>query len=595
MTVETVDVVGLFNQAWVELYCPPVRLTLEEPKKESNKEAKFSAVNGTVHLKPDIVPLGCDPDQYLLWYFRHELAHVHHCPYDIRTAYSLESSAHEIAADWDLAYLATHLFCDIQVDLSYLPRRFGELPYHTRVIGRQLRTVAEQIMYEIYSRVYPVFKSGHSDLTEAAKEILTVSMLDRTWHNKVQMIAHILSRLSSRSSKGLSGRELQKYIQKSPLLVREDFLHSSLEMFTDTYGSISDERAAKEFYNQWIKPRLSGNEAERIRKMIRQKLKAGKGGAERKDSPTHDIPKELYELGKSTPKKEPTSIGPLTGDLVGNEPRLPTSLSKPYEKVRLEIINEILWRRYWFRSRAERTIIQYLAESRKRRPVWAVMKYPDEWYIEDEIEALDIETSLDEGPLIPEVTTVKWVEEPTPHGQSMISGFVPSAITILDASRSMSNVPNEAAISAFIAYLSARKAGGQTSTITFSTRYISAQWDAPEEMKELALSVRFGEYTVFPAYEVSRLVQENRGPCFVLIITDGGWQNVEEAVPILEKISDSGHKIVIFLLKGGEYPDRIEIIKRTPDLRLYRITEPEVDLQGLVLSESMKTYQTFLT
>jgi len=113
-------------------------------------------------------------------------------------------------------------------------------------------------------------------------------------------------------------------------------------------------------------------------------------------------------------------------------------------------------------------------------------------------------------------------------------------------------------------------------------------------MKELNLSMAFDEFTVFPVPELLRLVQDNRGPCFVIIITDGGWQNVDEAVPILERVADSGHKIIIFLIKGGEYADRIEHIKRTPDLRIYKVTEPENDLQGIVLSESMKAYISFL-
>ncbi|MCW4019863.1 MAG: VWA domain-containing protein, partial [Candidatus Bathyarchaeota archaeon] len=307
------------------------------------------------------------------------------------------------------------------------------------------------------------------------------------------------------------------------------------------------------------------------------------------------IKKDIHKLKKSSSSQEAVSGKAPFRDMFGVEPRLPTSMSKPYGKVKSKIVDEILWRSYWYKSRAQQTIIHYLAESQRRRPVWSVMQYPDEWYIEDEIEDLDIETSLDEGPLIPGVTTLKWVEEPTPHGQSLASGFVPSAITVLDASLSMFNVRSEAAVAAFIAYLSARRAGGQTSTMTFSTRYVVADWQSPEEMKELALSMDFGEYTVFPSYEVLRLVSENRGPCFVVIITDGGWQNVEEVVPVLEKIADSGHKIVIFLLKGGEYPDRIEFIKRAPDLRIYKITEPETDLRGLVLSESMKTYKTYLT
>jgi len=69
MKTETVDVLRLFNQAWSELYCPPVKLSIIEKKKKSDYEAKFAVVDGTVYLKPDIVPRGADPEKYLLCIF----------------------------------------------------------------------------------------------------------------------------------------------------------------------------------------------------------------------------------------------------------------------------------------------------------------------------------------------------------------------------------------------------------------------------------------------------------------------------------------------------------------------------------------------
>jgi hypothetical protein len=592
MKEQEIDIPRLFNQAWTELYCPPVRLTLKE---KSESEAKFSAVNGAVYLRPDIVPQGADPDEYLLWFFRHELSHVHHCPYDIKTAYSLEQAAYEIVQDWDLAYLAAHIFSDVQVDINYLPRRFGELPYFVRFVGKKQHFLIEQIMQEIYLWVYPSVRSENREIAETAKEILIISSLERTWHTKVQMIAHILNRLVSRNSKLLSGKNVEKFVKADPILVREDFLHSSVDRFTDTFGSISEEAAAKSFFKQWMQPRLSDEEMEKIKELIDEKLKTSMGKEGKQETGKEEAFVDKRYQGRPALRDSTISDKPPSIDMFGNEPRLSTSVSKPYEKIRSETLDNTLWKRYWYKSRAQHTIIQYLSASRSRRPVWAVMRYPDEWYIEDEIEDLDIETSMDEGPLIPEVTTLKWVEEPTPHGQSIASGYVPSAVVVLDVSLSMDKARNEAAVAAFMAYLSARRAGGQTATIAFSTGYVSADWDAPEEMKELSLAMEFGEFTIFPTPEVSRLVSANIGPCFVVIITDGGWQNVEEAVPALERIADSGHKLVIFLVKGREYLDRIELIKRTPDIRFYKITDPEVDLQGLILSESMKTYKTFLS
>jgi len=593
METRSVDVLKLFNQAWSELYCPPVKLSIAEENKKSDYEAKFAVVDGKVHLKPNIVPRGVDPEKYLLWYFRHQLAHVHHCPYDIRTAYNLERAAYTAVRDWNLAYLATQIFSDVQVDLHYLPQRFGDLPYHTRIIGGEASTLSEKIMKAVYLCINPTVRMINESLTEAAREIVLVSSLHRPWRVKVQMIASILQRLKSRSSRELSDKEIKKSIRENPISVREDFLQSTIEGFSETYGSIISEEAAKEFYEQWIKPRLPNNEKEKIKEILKMGVKKEKESRKLEKSKSEGESPDRNEGEKGRRIQNLTSSS-LTGDSQG-EPYLSTSLSKPYRKIGSKNLEEILWKRYWFKSRAQRAVMQYLAESRRRRPVWAIMRYPDEWYIEDDIEDLDVEASLDEGPLIPEVTTLRWVEEPTPHGQSFTSGFVPSAIIVLDASRSMSGVHNEAAVAAFIAYLSAHRSGGNTATVTFSTGFAAAEWGFPEEMKELTLSMVFDEFTIFPSYEIQRLISERRDPCFIVIITDGGWQNVEEAVPFLRKISDSGHKIVIFLIKGGEYPDRIELIKSTPRLKIINVVNPEEDLNGLVISETMKVYKSFVT
>jgi len=566
-----------------------VRLSLSGEDRGHDEESKFTAVNGTIYLKPDIVPKGADPEKYLLWYFRHQLSHVHHCPYDIRTAYNLQRAAYEQVRDWGIAYLATQIFSDIQVDLYYLPRRFGELPYHTRIIGKGPSTLAEEIMNSIYLCVNPAVKIPDETLAKTAREILLISSLDRPWQTKVQMIASVLQRLRGRS-RAFSKKEIERSIRRNPLNVREDFQRSTIEGFFETYGSITDEKAAKEFYEHWIKPRLPSGEEKRAREALKLKMhrKKGEHGG-LKDEKTD------MKATKAMGDRQRTGGGyDLAVDLM-DEPRLPTSMSKPYKKLRLKNLSEIMWKRYWFKSRAQRAIIHYLAESRRRRPVWSVIRYPDEWYIEDEIEDLDVETSLDEGPIIPEVTTLKWVEEPTPHGQSISSGFVPSTITVLDVSRSMGGVHNEAAVAAFIAHQSAWRSGGRTAVVTFSTGYVSADWEAPEETKELALSMSFDEFTIFPSFEVQRLASENKGPCFIVVITDGGWQNVEEAVPSLKRISESGHSVIIFLIKGGEYHDRVELIKRTPNLRIRNVVNPEADLHGLVLSESMRVYGRFVT
>ncbi len=592
------ELIKIFNQAWVELHCPPARLVIDfgKNKDDSRKSAGFFATNGEIYIKPDIIPRGCDPNEYLLWYFRHELSHVHYCPYDLRTAYSLERAAYNIVGDWDLAYLATHLFADLQININYLPRRFGDIPYFMKILRNKYSSLLEYLLQEVYLQVNPIVKSSNKTLENISKELLAVTWLDKPWHSKVQMIALILAKLRTIYPHLFSGKKIEKCLRRNILIVREDFLPNSLEAFEKIFGGVSHHSDAKKFFKQWIEPRLPSEEKEKIRKMLKsnvEKLKGKSRGSRKGGEETKTSGRGGAQEGKERYKgisEKPHSEGYLAG-----EPELPSSLSKPYKKIPSNIFNEAFWRRYWYKSRAERVLIHYLSENPHRKPVWAVMKYPDDWYIEDDIEELDIDVSLDEGPLIPEITTLKWIEEPMFHGQSLVTGFVPSEITVLDASLSMSKIHEEAAVAAFIAYISARKAGGRTSTLTFSTKYVSADWDSPEELKELVLSMAFDEYTVFPIYEIKKLISKNIGNCFVIVITDGGWQNINEAVPMLEEIAEAGHKIVIFLLPGGKYPDRIEFMKKSPHLKIYNINKPERDLQNLVLSESIKVYRTFLT
>ncbi|MEM2341076.1 MAG: VWA domain-containing protein [Candidatus Bathyarchaeia archaeon] len=588
------DVIKAFNQAWLDLHCPPVRLLIDE---KEDKSAAFFAINGEVHINPNIIPKGCDPYKYLLWYFRHELAHIHHCPYDLRTAYSLEKAAYDIVGDWDLAYLATHLFADLQININYLPRRFEELPYFMRVVGHRSSTLLEYLLQEVYIQVNPIRKSSNKTLENVAKELLAVTLLDKPWHTKVQMIAIIFSKLRTIHPGLFSERRMGKYLREDMLWVREDFLPSSMRAFEEILGKVSNSSDAEKFFRQWIEPRLPPEEKEKARRIIEAKIKTQKRDESGKSKEKMEEAKrggsKRIERMERINVKSPEKPSPDSSLL--EEPYLPSSLSKPYEKISSIIFEEAFWKRFWYKSRAENIIMQYLSENPTRRPVWAVVKYPDDWYIEDEIEELDIDVSLDEGPLIPEVTTLKWVEEPTFHGQSLITGFVPSAMVILDASLSMLNVHDDASIAAFIAYLSAYKAGGQTAVITFSTRYISADWNSPSDLKELTLSMRFDEYTIFPTHEVKKLLSGMAGNCFIVIITDGGWQNIDEAIPVLESIANLGHKIVIFLLPGGKYPDKISLISKSPHLKVYNVNKPERDLQGLVLSESIRTYRTFLT
>ncbi|MBO3803882.1 MAG: hypothetical protein JTT11_08470 [Candidatus Brockarchaeota archaeon] len=583
----------IFNRARIELYCPPCIFKVATGGERAKGSVPISVLNGVVTAGPGTIPPDCDQEKFLLWTFRHELAHAHHCPYDIKTAYSLERAAYAVSVHWDLAYLATLLFSDFQVDFNYLSRRFQENPYHVEVLS-DLSGGIGQIALAVQKRMLggPVKGRIRRSVKEAAREIEVIMLSNRPWQTKVQMLAVVLERMRIRDPGFFSKKAVAKHIAEHPIPVREDFHPATLKLFDDVFGGISDSKAAEAFFKQWILPRLSEDPGKKFEETLRSASKA-----ERKEREKGGGRAGKGERAESSGLSgEPGKSEPLDGNLgrPGQEPVLSTSMSRRYGKLSSKVVNEALWKRYWYRARAERTILQFLSESPSRRPSWAVATYPDDWLIEEEIEKLDLEMSLEEGPLIPEVTTMKWFEEPSSKGQSAISGFVPSVIVALDASMSMSNIHDEAATSAFIAYLCAKKAGGETSAVSFSTNHVSCGWDDDDESKEMALSLSLREYTIFPAFTVSDLASSAAGNCFIIIITDGGWQNIGEAIPLLERIVDRGHRVIIFELPGGSYPERVAALKKSQRLSIHRVEAPERDLQGLVLSEAMRTYQTYL-
>ncbi|MEM2922418.1 MAG: hypothetical protein QXF26_08905, partial [Candidatus Bathyarchaeia archaeon] len=488
--IKVVNAHELFNRARIELYCPPCIFKVATGKERRLSSVPLSVLNGVVLVGPSMIPQDCDQEKFLLWTFRHELAHAHHCPYDIKTAYSLERAAYAVSVHWDLAYLATLLFTDFQVDFNYLSRRFQEGPYHVEVLSSrcsgigQIPAVVQKMMLgeKVRGGVKRVVK-------DAAKEIEVIMMSSRPWQTKVQMIAVVLERMRIRDPGLFSKKAVARYIAEHPIPVREDFHPATLKLFEDVFGGISDVQAAEAFFKQWILPRISDGAEKKFEENLKTSSKMERKRREKGEVEKGSEGKPIGLSGEAG-RKEPFD------DKLGKpdqEPILSTSISKHYDKLGSKIINEALWKRYWYRARAERTIMQFLSESPSRRPSWAIATYPDDWSIDEDLEKLDLEMSLEDGPFIPEVTTMKWYEEPSSKGQSAISGFVPSVIVVLDSSLSMSAIHDEAATSAFVAYLCAKKAGGETSTISFSTKYVSSGWESDDESKEMTLSLSLKE------------------------------------------------------------------------------------------------------
>jgi len=568
----------IFNRARIEMFLPAIKFDYTIKDNVSFKTSIKQASVTTVI--PENILKDPEGEKILLWGFRHILAHVHYCPYDIKTARELEELIHRELRNTNLAQYSHNilwLFADLQIDLVYLPRIFGSQPYHLKYIYRKEPKGLELLKYSAYKVAYGDFIPDYSVnplVMSYGKYIARAVLTPRPWSSKVIMLTRVIRRFLA--VKKLNMEKLNSLETHLPL--KEDIRREGMNELMRAGAYVSDEAEAKNFFEKWVAPRMK-DQVEQLLRQANEVLRRARG--------KRSIKKALRER-----------ITSLTSDSQystesGEEPRLRTSMSKPLGKLSRKKFMDSLWRSFWYRALAEDIVIEFIVRRGLPKPTWMILSYPDEWTAEDDIEELDVEGSTEEGPLLPEVTTIRWIRRGSLSGQELSSGYAPSLIIVLDSSRSMMDSFNDAALAAFIIFLSAKKAGGKSAVITFSTKYLLADWNAPDDIKQIFLATRLGEYTILPTHAFLNLIHRISEPVFLTIITDGGWQNFDEAIKDLKEIANLGHEIVIFHLYGWRYPERITKLSSLNFIRFYHLDKPQ-DLKKIAIEESYRKYGIYL-
>ena len=557
----------LFEVARKDLLSPPIFMKSIRISDKLKDGVKLKLLNGevSVTLSPKFLGIN-DWRDILLWIFRHQLAHIHYCPHDLATAYMLEKEAYKILGNWKLSHKALEIMSDLLVDLLYLPRFFLKEPLHIPYKFRKKPLGIENLTFQAYKLVFRDFLPDYpvnERIGRYARDLLKVIFSPRSWRDKQRLTAAIINNLLDRYKK-VRKNTFKLMAESSPVPTVEDAKKDTIKEMGNVYGNIKDEGTALAFYENWIKERVSEEE---VRGKIKEKLEKVKSIKEK-------------GKGKSIEKAE---------EGTGEEPYLPTSLSKQIKGIERSLLRDASWRRYWYRSMAENITIRYLSERKVRRYERSWVSYPVDWTADDDIDKLDVDISLEEGPIIPEVTTFKWSYKKFELGEELLHGYRPSLLVILDSSKSMMSSFNKAAVAAFILYLNAKKSGGRTSVVTFSTNYLSGEWNDDDEIKEIILSLRLGEYTIFPAIEALRIIESTNDEVIVCIISDGGWQNLNDGIRALMNIKRLGHRVIFFHIYGWKYEKNMEKLRRV-GINVINVENPEIDLSNIAISLSRRFF-----
>ncbi len=543
------NVVELFHEVRSEMFLPRINVLIEYRNQPPNI---IPAENEILFTLPRRL---LSQPEILKWYLRMLLAHAHYCPYNARIALVLHSSAFDVLGDWEKAYTVVSLFSRLQIDCIYLPLRYRSYPIHLLDEFRSKPKGIDIFRYSVYRTIFGEFLPKYrlkKDIDFYGRIAAKVILSYRPWTHKVKALSFIFSRLEELGY-DLSVKGFRKHIPLS-----EDFRGKSKTYdFREIMGDISNREEAEAFYRYWIQHRF---EEDIRREKLRALIKETRGSRHGKS------------LGS-------TLHGEKNGE-EGEEPELPTSLSSPLRKIDEQKVREALWRSFWYRSRAEKMLLRLIKEGRTRRS-WSTYAYTVEWLIEDDLEDLDLESTFDEGSFLPEVTTVKPVYKPSPTGGYLSRWLQPPTLVVIDTSKSMHKVLDEASIAALALLFSAHRSGAETAVINFSRKYIYVGWKNALSDKELVLSIPQLDITILPIPAIEEAIKELKGKqTLITVITDCGWQNLREALSALENISSRGHKLVVYHIEGGKYPRNIDVLKRH-QLTLYRIRTAE-DLKHII-------------
>ncbi|MEM1508814.1 MAG: hypothetical protein QW291_05985 [Thermofilaceae archaeon] len=549
------EITELFDRARSEMYIPPITSDVTITRGSVEIDIKGNVARLKI---PEEILYDPEGGPILLWYFRHNLAHMHYCPYNLRTIQTLAKAAFQEVKSWSIAHNAVKVFADLQIDLLYLPLKYGQAPLHIFYEFESKPKGLDEFRYAAYKRLFGKMLKMHKIDPDAsfygtiASEVILSS---RSWISKIKIIAALLKKLQALNKlkrlESSTGRNTPLY---------EDLEADMLNEASIAMSGVSKEEA-RELYRHWIKHRVNIKEIE----------------------------KKFEGITKGQGSEKVSEIEVKTEKGTGEEPELPSTLSKPLSK--FSSAEDAVWKALWYKARAQELIIEY--GGYRRGGTWAVYAYPDLWLVEDDLEDLDVEASLEEGSLIPEETTLKAVNLPSPAGEIIIQEQVPAVLVVLDTSRSMLGAIDDAAIAAFAAYLNAKKAGGKVAIVNFSTKYIAVGWEEQDFWKELALSISQGELTILPLGAIKILVNEleHGESAFIVLVTDCGWQNLREALGFLENLASKGHNVVVFHIEGWKYPKSLEAVSRIPNLTFYRVRDPSL-LRYLVLSELKRSIST---
>jgi len=559
------NIINALERARVEMFIPPLPSKIVFSSNDFSMNIFKKKIYANIPKRLLYLVDGYD---IILWYFRHWFSYIHYCPFNIRTAFMLQKTAYQEVNDWKLAYLSLKIFSDLQINLIYLPIRYHQMPLHLTDIFHIKPKGIWKIKYATFINVYEKYLPKYKidkDILFYSKILYRSILSYRPWSSKIKLVASIFKKLYLMKKIDKEFFDKRKIKGEGIIPLYSDIEDSSMKEFREVLSTLKEIKDVKAFYEQWLKERIDFKE---IKKEL-EKKKIGKLGG--KDYNKTKVPK-IQDIKEKQFRKG------------SEEPYISSSVSKPLTKLNKKLWSN-LWRLFWYKSKAEKIILTLVGDKNINRQGWNIYSYTETWFINDEIEDLDLETSLEEGPLIPEITTLTPVYRPSPSGNVIRRIKSVSTLIVLDSSKSMLPKFDDAAVAAFIAYLNTKKAGGETAIINFSSNYIIGDWKDSDKLKELVLSIPQGELTILPLNAIKKITSELQSrQIYIIVITDCGWQNITEAIDFLKDITYRGHKIIIFHIESGKYPKNVETIKHTKLLKFYRVKNPE-SLHGLIISE----------
>lgn len=478
------------KEFWTHVNLDKPRVYIKEEREGLGEEiAAFDQANKKVYVDEANLEKRLGKDKFGT-VLNHEVGHHKLCPVNLREYFRLTANAYKVTKNIKLAKLVENLFADLVVNTHLYKEG-----------NKQIVDVYKEFSKQNDSKMWQFYIATFENMLEKPGIINNKEMKEEMRKDAAKLGEMMSKSVYKQSEWPKSIRELAKYVKK--------------------------------YMEQDAKPKGGGDSAQQNKEKNQNKKKNEKKQKETMidEQGVNDfLPFKKYSKNKEVRKQQAKVVEKelkgLSKELGGED----------FKKVLkgLGLGTDSQAKIWLYRDLAS----SYMLELPKNMAgvKSSIPLVPEKWRVSDPAEKLNVEYSLSNfGVLIPNVTTYQFNSKK--HSYQVGGDEAPDLLIAIDSSGSMPDPDHYMSFPVLSAMLSARTAleyGKKVGVVNFSDSYSKVDFTNDSEKIDEALTSYFGRGTTIPGKVIRDMINKNKYPAHLLIISDTEIYNLNSEMTNLD-------------------------------------------------------------